>query len=97
MPAGVEGPGFLIFRNLRLIMRYKPAEAYALATGHLADRLRAGGPFAQSWPRYERMLTREERLELQRLLARDTARDPGLSGPQRQGSGRLRIGHYSKF
>ena len=50
-------------------MRYNPAEAYALAIGHLADRLRGGEAFAQDWPRYERVLSREERLELQQLLA----------------------------
>ena len=70
IPAGVQGPGFLMLQNFRAIMRYNPAEAYALAIGHLADRLRGAGPFAQSWPRYERMLSRGERLELQQLLAR---------------------------
>jgi peptidoglycan hydrolase-like protein with peptidoglycan-binding domain len=39
-----------------------------LAIGHLADRLRGGGPFQQSWPRYERVLSRAERLEMQQLL-----------------------------
>ena len=68
VPAGVQGPGFLMLRNFRVIMRYNPAEAYALAIGHLADRLRGGGPLAQTWPRYERVLSREERLELQQLL-----------------------------
>lgn len=70
VPAGVQGPGFLMLHNFRVIMRYNPAEAYALAIGHLADRLRGGGPFAQSWPRYERVLSRDDRLELQRLLTR---------------------------
>ena len=56
--------------NFRVIMRYNPAEAYALAIGHLADRLRGAPPFAQRWPRYERVLSRDERLELQQLLAR---------------------------
>jgi membrane-bound lytic murein transglycosylase B len=70
VPAGVQGPGFLMLHNFRVIMNYNPAEAYALAIGHLADRLRGGGPFAQSWPRYERVLSRDERLELQQLLAR---------------------------
>ena len=70
VPAGVQGPGFLMLPNFRAIMRYNPAEAYALAIGHLADRLRGGGPFAQGWPRYERVLTRDERLELQQLLER---------------------------
>ena len=70
VPAGVQGPGFLMLHNFRVLMRYNPAEAYALAIGHLADRLAGGGPFAQGWPRYERVLSRGERLELQQLLAR---------------------------
>src|SRR6202012_35745 len=43
-PAGAEGPGFLMLQNFRAIMKYNPAEAYALAIGHFADRLRGGGP-----------------------------------------------------
>ena len=70
IPAGVQGPGFLMLANFRVIMRYNPAEAYALAIGHLADRLRGAPPLVQRWPRYERVLTREERLELQQLLER---------------------------
>ena len=70
IPAGVQGPGFLMLPNFRAIMKYNPAEAYALAIGHLADRLRGSAPFAQKWPRYERVLSRAERLELQALLAR---------------------------
>jgi membrane-bound lytic murein transglycosylase B len=68
-PAGAEGPGFLMLQNFRVIMKYNPAEAYALAIGHFADRLRGGPPFVQPWPRQERELSREERLELQQLLA----------------------------
>ena len=68
MPAGAQGPGFLMLQNFRAIMKYNPAEAYALAIGHLADRLRGGEPFVQPWPRHERVLTRAERFELQQLL-----------------------------
>src|SRR5262245_65495683 len=49
VPAGVRGPSFLMLDNFRAIMKYNPAEAYALAIGHLADRLRGGGPIAQPW------------------------------------------------
>jgi peptidoglycan lytic transglycosylase B len=70
IPAGVQGPGFLMLTNFRVIMRYNPAEAYALAIGHLADRLRGAPPFVQRWPRYERVLSRDERFELQQLLER---------------------------
>ena len=69
MPAGARGPAFLMLNNFRVIMRYNPAEAYALAIGHLADRLRGDAEFAQPWPRDERVLTAAERYELQQLLA----------------------------
>jgi membrane-bound lytic murein transglycosylase B len=68
-PAGAQGPGFLMLQNFRVIMKYNPAEAYAMAIGHFADRLRGGAPFVQPWPRQERELSRTERLELQQLLA----------------------------
>jgi membrane-bound lytic murein transglycosylase B len=67
-PAGAQGPGFLMLGNFRVIMKYNPAEAYALAIGHFADRLRGGAPLVQTWPRQERVLSRAERLELQQLL-----------------------------
>jgi membrane-bound lytic murein transglycosylase B len=71
VPAGVRGPGFLMLNNFRVIMKYNPAEAYALAIGHLADRMRGGSPIMQPWPRDERVLTRAEVYELQqRLVAR---------------------------
>jgi lytic murein transglycosylase len=70
VPAGAQGPGFLMLNNFRVIMRYNPAEAYALAIGHLSDRLRGGDALVQGWPRHERVLTREERAEMQQLLAR---------------------------
>ncbi|HLN07434.1 MAG TPA: lytic murein transglycosylase, partial [Xanthobacteraceae bacterium] len=69
VPAGARGPAFLMLGNFRVIMKYNPAEAYALAIGHLADRLRGGGPFVQAWPRDERVLTLDERVEMQQKLA----------------------------
>jgi membrane-bound lytic murein transglycosylase B len=68
VPAGVRGPAFLMFDNFRAIMKYNPAEAYAMAIGHLADRLRGEGPFVQRWPRDEPVLSSAERYELQQLL-----------------------------
>jgi lytic murein transglycosylase len=69
VPGGADGPGFLMLHNFRVIMRYNPAEAYALAIGHFADRLRGGAPLVQAWPREERVLSRAERFELQQLLS----------------------------
>jgi membrane-bound lytic murein transglycosylase B len=85
VPAGARGPAFLMLQNFRVIMRYNPAEAYALAIGYLADRMRGGAPFVQSWPRDERVLTTDERYEMQQLLARhgfNIGPPDGLLGPQ---------------
>jgi membrane-bound lytic murein transglycosylase B len=85
LPAGARGPAFLMLQNFRVVMKYNPAEAYALAIGHLADRLRGGGPFVQSWPRDQRALSMAERFEMQQLLARrgfDIGEPDGLLGPR---------------
>jgi membrane-bound lytic murein transglycosylase B len=85
LPAGARGPAFLMLRNFRVIMKYNPAEAYALAIGHLADRLRGGGPFVHPWPRDERVLTLQERCEMQELLAQrgfKVGAPDGFIGPE---------------
>jgi lytic murein transglycosylase len=88
VPAGAQGPAFVMLHNFRVIMKYNPAEAYALAIGHLGDRLRGGTPFVQDWPRHERVLTRTERYELQQLLAQ---RGFGAGEPDGRLGGRTRL------
>ena len=68
LPAGREGPAFLVFRNFDAIYSYNPAESYALAIAHLADRIRGGGPFVTPWPTDDPGLSRAERREVQRRL-----------------------------
>ena len=69
LPAGPNGPGFLVFRNFDAIFSYNNAESYALAISHLADRL-AGYPALRTpWPTDDAGLSRAERIDLQRLLA----------------------------
>ena len=85
VPAGAQGPAFVMLQNFRVIMKYNPAEAYALAIGHLGDRLRGGDPIMQPWPRHERVLTRAERYELQQLLGQqgyDIGEPDGRLGPR---------------
>ena len=69
LPAGARGPAFLILRNHYVIKHYNNATSYALGVGHLADRLRGGGPIAQAWPTSDRPLTRTEMKELQTHLS----------------------------
>ncbi|MEH3116768.1 MAG: lytic murein transglycosylase [Methylorubrum populi] len=69
LPAGAKGPAFLLEPNFRVILRYNTALAYALTVAHLSDRLRGAPGFARDWPRGDRMLTTEERTDLQSRLS----------------------------
>lgn len=68
LPAGREGPAFLVTRNFDALYSYNAAESYGLAIAHLSDRLRGGAPFATAWPTDDPGLSRAERRELQQLL-----------------------------
>jgi membrane-bound lytic murein transglycosylase B len=69
LPAGVRGPAFLVSGNFRAILKYNNAVSYALAVGHLADRIAGGRVFARPWPADDRALVKGDREELQRRLA----------------------------
>ena len=68
LPAGTRGPAFLVFANFNAIHAYNNSESYALAIAHLADRLHGGGPIVATWPTDDRLLNRNERVELQLWL-----------------------------
>ena len=68
LPAGANGPAFLVFRNFDAIYSYNAAESYALAIATLSDRLRGGGPLLTPWPTDDPGLGRGERRQLQTLL-----------------------------
>lgn len=68
LPAGKSGPAFLVTRNFNALYSYNAAESYALAIGHLSDRLRGKGPLVKRWPTNDPGLTRAQRLQLQKLL-----------------------------
>jgi len=76
VPQGVEGPAFLVTRNFMAIMDYNQSHSYALAVGHLADRIKGGQPFVGSWPNVDYDLTFNQRVEIQTLLTR-RGFDPG--------------------
>ncbi|HTN98865.1 MAG TPA: lytic murein transglycosylase, partial [Nordella sp.] len=67
-PAGRSGPAFLVSRNFDALFSYNAAESYALAIGHLSDRLAGKGPLRTAWPTDDPGLSRAERKRLQELL-----------------------------
>ncbi len=87
LPMGIRGPALMAFRNFTSIWRYNPAENYVIGIGHLSDRLAGRGLIRGSFPPDENGLTRAERRELQRLLARAghyDGSDDGVLGPASQ-------------
>jgi lytic murein transglycosylase len=70
LPAGKEGPAFLVTRNFDVVYSYNAAESYSLAACVLADRLAGGPGIVTPWPTDDPGLSRAERRELQTLLAR---------------------------
>lgn len=84
LPAGAGGPAFALYANFDVIRRYNNATSYALAVGHLADRLAGGAPFRAAWPRGEPPLSRSETIEMQERLSalgHDTRGADGVIGP----------------
>ena len=76
VPQGVNGPTFLVTRNFMAIMDYNQSHSYAVAVGHLADRIKGGEPFVASWPDIAYDLSFAQRVEIQKLLYR-RGFDPG--------------------
>lgn len=76
VPQGIEGPKFLVTGNFMAIMDYNLSHSYAIAVGHLAERIRGGGPFVAQWPDVSYDLTFGQRVEIQKLLYR-RGFDPG--------------------
>jgi membrane-bound lytic murein transglycosylase B len=69
VPAGPEGPAFLMLGNFSVLKRYNNSDSYALAVSLLADRLSgSGGTLVKAWPRPSGSLNAEEKLELQQRL-----------------------------
>ncbi len=70
LPAGANGPAFLVFRNYDAAFSYNGADSYALAISLLSDRLRGRPGIRAAWPTDDRGLSRAERKELQEHLLR---------------------------
>ncbi len=93
LPGGAEGAAFLVFDNFEVLESYNTADAYVIGVGHLADRIAGAAPIKASWPRHLRVLTFDERVELQKRLTAsgfDTVKIDAKMGP-------LTIGAIRRF
>lgn len=75
VPAGSNGPAFLVYRNFDVIMRWNRSEFFALSIGHLADRIAGAGALSRPPPTGEQ-LTRDQMRSIQAALT-ENGFDPG--------------------
>jgi membrane-bound lytic murein transglycosylase B len=96
-PGGVKGPAFLMLKNFFVLKRYNNADKYALAVGHLADRIRGGKEFSQPWPRGYTPLSESQAKVLQKQLVRLGFYDGEIDGNIGSGSRAAIVASQKKF
>lgn len=80
-----NGPAFIVYPNFKRIMIWNRSMLYAVAAGHLADRILGGGPLLTARHSDTPDLARADVIEMQTLLARlgfDAGESDGVVGPR---------------
>ena len=94
LPAGIYGPGFLIFRNYYVIKDYNFSDLYVLFVGHLSDRIADPRPFEKPWAPVVQLRTAQLE-EMQKHLAKLGLYNDKLDGKAGMKT-RLALGAYQK-
>ena len=84
VPAGHQGPAFLAYDNFRVIMGWNRSEFYAIAVGHLADRIAGAGMLQNPPPEDAPALSRDNIISLQEALLErgyEAGKPDGIMGP----------------
>lgn len=83
VPAGHKGPAFLVYDNFDVIMKWNRSEFYAIAVGHLADRIAGQTKLSKPLPKLPKY-TRSQLKDLQNnlnTLGFDVGKPDGIMGP----------------
>ena len=70
VPAGANGPKFLVGANYNAIRHYNASDSYSLSVAFLADRIAQRGQMPNNWPLNDPPLGRTQILEMQNILNR---------------------------
>lgn len=84
VPMGHRGPAFLVYPNFDAIVAWNRSQSYAIAVGHLADRIAGGGTLAADLPDIDRAPSAQTIRDLQSRLIElgfDPGEPDGLMGP----------------
>ncbi len=83
IPSGHNGPAFMVYNNFHTILRWNRSIFYAIAIGHLADRITGQGGLMHPPPASDIPLSRDNVKEMQTLLTNagyDTGGADGVIG-----------------
>ncbi|UAA40835.1 lytic murein transglycosylase [Paraneptunicella aestuarii] len=83
VPAGHKGPAFLVYDNFDVIMKWNRSEFYAIAVGHLADRISGQEQLSKPLPELP-IYTLDDVRQLQSTLNQlgfDVGSPDGIMGP----------------
>lgn len=83
LPYDASGPAFLVFKNFFVIKRWNNSNKYALAVGHLADRIVGRPALSKAAPKDDQNLSYAEIREIQNrlnLLGLDAGPADGIIG-----------------
>jgi membrane-bound lytic murein transglycosylase B len=84
LPSGYQGPAFLVYDNFKVIMRWNRSQSYALAVGHLADRINGAGKLIRMPPTGLKRISIAAVKKMQEklnTLGFDTGTPDGIVGP----------------
>ncbi len=76
LPMGHAGPAFLVYDNFDVLLGWNRSSSFAIAVGHLADRIAGAGTLYAQLPERDVAMATAEMADLQRRLA-DLGYEPG--------------------
>lgn len=68
LPSDYRGPAFLVFDNFSVIKRWNNSNNYALAVGHLADRIVGRDDLSKTQPSNDEAMSKEDMQRIQERL-----------------------------
>lgn len=68
LASNYQGPAFLVFHNFSVIKRWNHSNNYALAVGHLADRIVGRAALSKTAPKNDKALSKNQMQEIQERL-----------------------------
>jgi membrane-bound lytic murein transglycosylase B len=70
LPAGAGGPAFLLSDNYWVLKAYNNSDSYALSLACLGDRIVGRDGLHRAWPKNQKLWSRSDKIEIQKLLTR---------------------------